>query len=185
MLKLMFRKWWLILIQGIILIILSIYIFNHPLDILAGISVWFSILVLAAGVIGIASWIMADREGREVISFLWSLATVILGIIMLLNLMATMKILTVIFGLWMLVTSLHLIESGWPMRVENALGWVLVGAGILSAVAAVMIIFNLASGAIGISTLLGIQTLLSGIALILLSFAKRMLLGVVRNKVTG
>ena len=47
-------------------------------------------------------------------------------------------------------------------------------AGILSVVAAVMIIFNIGTGAVAISTLFGLQVLLTGIALVLLSFAKKM-----------
>ena len=38
------RKWWVGLIQGIILIILSIYIFNNPLNALKGISIWIGII---------------------------------------------------------------------------------------------------------------------------------------------
>ena len=44
MLQLLFRKWWVILLQGILLIILSIYIFQHPVEVLAGISLWCGIL---------------------------------------------------------------------------------------------------------------------------------------------
>jgi uncharacterized membrane protein HdeD (DUF308 family) len=50
-------------------------------------------------------------------------------------------------------------------------------AGVLSAVAAVMIVFDLGTGAVGISTLLGLQVLLTGIALVLLSFTKKILGG--------
>jgi uncharacterized membrane protein HdeD (DUF308 family) len=40
--------------------------------------------------------------------------------------------------------------------------------------AAVLIIFNIAMGAIAISTILGLQVLFTGISLVLLSFAKKM-----------
>ncbi len=65
MLQLLFRKWWLVLLQGILLIILSIYIFQNPVEVLAGISLWFGLLVLAAGVLGIIGWLAADRPERE------------------------------------------------------------------------------------------------------------------------
>jgi uncharacterized membrane protein HdeD (DUF308 family) len=47
-------------------------------------------------------------------------------------------------------------------------------AGVLCVVAAVMMMMHLGSGAVGISTLLGLQVLFTGIALVLLAFAKRM-----------
>ena len=94
-----------------------------------------------------------------------------------------MKILTVIFGLWMLVTGVLLAQSGWSLKRENSFGWAMVIAGVLSVVAALMIIFNVGTGAVGISTLLGLQVLLTGIALVLLSFAKKVVVGRVKNKI--
>src|SRR2546423_11166661 len=173
MLQLLFRKWWVVLLQGILLIILSIYIFQNPVEVLAGISLWFGLLVLAAGVLGIIGWLAADRAEREGMSLFWSTLTAVLGLLMLLHLLATMKTLTVIFGLWMLVTGLLLVQSGWLLRSKNSFGWAMVIAGVLSAVAAVMMIFNVGTGAVGISTLFGLQVLLIGIVLVLLSFAKK------------
>jgi len=56
-------------------------------------------------------------------------------------------------------------------------------AGVFSAVAAVMMVFNLGTGAIGISTLLGLQVLLTGLALVLLSFAKKVVAGKIKGKI--
>lgn len=116
MLQLIFRKWWLILIQGILLIVLSIYIFNNPVTVLAGLSLWFGLLVLVAGIIGIIAWVSANKTGKENMSLLWSTITAIFGIWLLMNMSATMKSLTVVFGLWMLVTGIHLVQSGWSLK---------------------------------------------------------------------
>src|SRR6266487_1900041 len=159
MLQLLFRKWWVVLLQGILLIILSIYIFQNPVEVLAGISLWFGVLVLAAGLLGIIAWLAADKPEREGMSLFWSILTSAFGLLMLLHLLVTMKTLTVIFG------------------------WIMVIAGVLSAVAAVMMVFNIGTGAVGISTLLGLQVLLTGIALVLLSFAKKVVAGRVKNKI--
>jgi uncharacterized membrane protein HdeD (DUF308 family) len=56
MLKLLFRKWWVVLLQGILLIILSVYIFQNPVAVLTGISFWFGLVVLATGLLGIIGW---------------------------------------------------------------------------------------------------------------------------------
>jgi uncharacterized membrane protein HdeD (DUF308 family) len=183
MLRLLLRKWWVILLQGILLIITSICIFNNPVEVLAGISFWFGILVLAAGLLGVVGWIVADKEEKEGMSILWSILTVVFGLLMLLNLSSTMKSLTVIFGLWVLITGIHLIQSGWSFKNKNSLGWVMVIAGVLSAIAAVMMIFNIGTGAVGISTLLGLQVLLAGIALIVLSFVKKTIAERVKDKI--
>jgi uncharacterized membrane protein HdeD (DUF308 family) len=182
MVQLIFRKWWLILIQGILLIVLSIYIFNNPVTVLAGLSFWFGSLVLVAGILGIFAWMSANKTGKENMSLFWSIITAVFGIWLLLNLTATMKTLTVVFGMWMLVTGVHLVQSGWSLKNENSMGWIMVIAGILSAVAALMIIFNISAGAAGISTLLGLQVLITGIALVILSFTKRAVMGIAKDK---
>ncbi len=183
MFQLLFRKWWVVLVQGILLIILSFYIFQNPLEVLAGISLWCGLLVLAAGLLGIIAWLAADKKERGGMSLLWSILTAAFGLLMLLKLLATMKILTVIFGFWMLSTGLLLVQSGWSLRSRHALGWVMIIAGVLSAVAAVMMVFNLGTGAVGVSTLLGLQVLLTGLALVLLSFAKKFVADRIKGKI--
>ena len=183
MLQLLFRKWWVVLLQGILLIILSIYIFQNPIEVLAGISFWFGLVVLATGLLGIIAWLAADKPERESMSLFWSILTAAFGLLMLLHLFATMKILTVIFGLWMLLTGVLLAQSGWSLKRENSFGWAMVVAGVLSAVAAVMMIFNVGTAAVGISTLFGLQVLLTGIVLVLLAFAKKVVTGRVKGKI--
>ena len=174
------KKWWLILLQGIVVIILSIYIFNNPAAVLAGISFWFGILVLAAGLVGIVAWLASDKTERESMSLLWSILTFVFGLLMVTNVLATMKTLTIIFGLWCLLSGLFLLTTGWSLKKINSIGWVMVIVGLFCVVAAVMMIMDIGSGAIAISTLLGLQTLLTGIALVLSSFAKKMLVENIR-----
>jgi uncharacterized membrane protein HdeD (DUF308 family) len=116
-------------------------------------------------------------------SLFWSILTAAFGLLMLLHLLVTMKTLTVIFGLWMLVTGLLLVQSGWSLKSRNSFGWIMVIAGVLSAVAAVMMVFNIGTGAVGISTLLGLQVLLTGIALVLLALVKKMVAGRIKDKI--
>ena len=183
MLQLLFRKWWVVLLQGILLIILSFYIFQHPVEVLTGISLWCGLLVLGAGLLGIISWLASDKAEREGMSLLWSILSAAFGLLMILKLLATMKILTVLFGLWMLLTGLFLVQSGWALRSRNSLGWTMIIAGVLSVVAAVMMVFHIGTGTVGVSTLLALQVLLTGLALVLLSFAKKMVAGRIKDQI--
>ena len=164
------RKWWVLLIQGIILIILSIYIFNNPLDALKGISVWIGILILITGLVGIISWMAGDRDKRS--SLLWSFLTIVFGIVMLLNLFTTTRIVEILFGLWMVFLGLHFIEDGLVFKKHQSFRWATVIAGVLCIIAAVVLIFDLGTG-IGVSLFIGVQLLLAGIALVIFSFVKK------------
>jgi uncharacterized membrane protein HdeD (DUF308 family) len=167
------KKWWVVLIQGILLIILSMFIFSNPAAVLAGISFWFGILVLFAGFAGIINWSVSTKEERESMSLLWSILTFIFGIVLLTHLVATMATLSMIFGWWVLACGILLISNGWSIKATNSAGWIMVVVGALAVLASVFIIFNIGLGAIAISTLLGWTVLLTGIALVVLSFVRK------------
>ena len=166
------RPWWVAMIQGIALIIMSIYVLNNPLNALKGISVWIGVLIFFTGIVGIISWLFADRAAREIGSLVWSLIIFVLGIIMLMHLFATTRMITILFGLWMVFLGLHFIESGLIFKKHQPFRWTTVIAGLICIFAAVVLIFNLGTGA-GASLFIGVQMLLGGIALIIISFARK------------
>ena len=182
MLALLGRKWWITLLQGIILIVLAIYIFNHPAAVLTAISFGFGWMVLLAGIIGVIAWLGAEKPERENMSLAWSLLTVAFGLLLLLNLLATIATIAVFFGIWMLFTGVQLFQMGWSLKNDNSLGWVMVIAGALSIITGIMMIFNIGLAAIGISTVLGLQVLLAGIALVIFSLVKKNLVSKVKIK---
>jgi uncharacterized membrane protein HdeD (DUF308 family) len=166
------RPWWVAMIQGITLIILSIYVFNNPLTALKGISVWIGVLIFFTGIVGIISWLFADRDARELSGLIWSLITFVFGILMLMHLFATTRMVTILFGLWMVFLGLHFIESGLIFKKHQPFRWTTVIAGLICIFAAVVLIFNLGTGA-GATLFIGVQMLLGGIALIIISFARK------------
>ena len=175
-----FRKWWMLLLQGVLLIVIAFMFFNNPAGVLAVISMWFGILTLIAGAVGLIGNLLMKNEEREGGSLWWSILTLLFGILMLAKLGLTMKAITVIFGLWILVTGTVLLSAGLEHRKAGA-GWIMLLGGILSIVAGVIIIFNMAAGAVWISTLLGIQALIAGIDFIILGFMKRNLVKKIKS----
>jgi uncharacterized membrane protein HdeD (DUF308 family) len=170
----LFNKWWVVLIQGILLIILSGFIFNNPAAVLAGISFWFGMIVLIAGLIGIINWAAGTKQERKNMSLLWNILTLIFGILLLTHMVATMATLSLIFGWWVMACGVLLIANGWSVKATNSAGWIMIVVGILAFLASIFMIFNIGLGAIAISTLLGWTVLLTGIALVVLSFVQKM-----------
>src|SRR5687767_401228 len=169
----LFRKWWIILLQGVLLIIISFIFFNNPAEVLAVISFWVGLLTIAIGVMGLAGHYMMDKDERENSALWWSIATLLFGILLLGKLGFTMKLITVLFGIWILMTGIWLTSAGWDHRRNGSPGWLMLIAGILSIIAGVAIMFDVNVGAIWISTLLGVQSLLAGIGLVMLAMIKR------------
>lgn len=183
MLKFLFRRWWVLLVQGILLLMLAILIFNNPLDVLAGLSVWVGILVLFAGVAGVFAWFGAEKDEREAGSLLWSIITLLFGIVLLANLLVTMKALTILFGVWLLIGGIHLIQSGFALRRETSSpGILIIVTGVLAVIVSLATIFNIGTGAVTISIILGLQVLLIGIAFVILAFVKKAMIEKIKNR---
>lgn len=183
MLKFLFRRWWVLLIQGILLILLAILIFNNPIDVLAGLSIWVGILILFAGIAGVFAWFGADKDERESGSLLWSIITLLFGIFLLSNLLVTMKTLTILFGVWLLIGGIHLIRSGLALRRETSSpGLLIIVTGVLAVIVSLATIFNIGTGAVTISILLGLQMLLIGIAFAILGIAKKMIVEKIKDR---
>ncbi len=178
-----FRKWWVILLQGIFLIILGFFFFNNPMETLAAVSLWIGLLTLAAGIMGIIGHFMIEKEERESGVFWWSLITLLFGILLVTRLGLTMKTITVLFGIWMLITGWWLTSTGWESRQNGANGWLMLIVGVLSIIAGIAVIFNLGVGAIWISTLLGLQALMAGIGLVVLSLVKRNVVKKIKDRI--
>lgn len=179
----MFKKWWVTLVQGILMFIIGIFILENPVNALAGASLWFGILIFVTGLAGICGWIFGGREEHEPAPLLWSIVCALFGLLILLNLLAAMKVITIIYGLWVLVTGFNLLHSGWSIKKDTVLGWVLILVGLFSIIAGVMMVFNINSGATGFATILGIQVILAGIALVILAFAKKIIVEKVKRKI--
>lgn len=177
MVRLLFSKWWILLLQGILLLVLAFYISNHPEATLAGLTFWISLLVLGAGVTGLLGWLLQSKAERETPDMVWSLASALFGLVLLVKLQFAMQLLTNILGIWMIITGVWVLRSGWQYRQSGGSGWIMIIAGLLSVIAGFFVIFDLAAGAVAVTTLLALQLILAGIALILLALLKRRIIG--------
>ena len=68
MIRLLKRKWWITLIQAILFVVFSFYIFSNPVIILRTISLWMGLAVLFIGAVGVVSWLMDYQEDKESMS---------------------------------------------------------------------------------------------------------------------
>ena len=185
MFKLLVRKWWVVLLQGIVLLFLSYYIFMNPATVLSSVSIWFGLLVFISGVLALLSSFAGDKSENKGFQILWSLVAVVFGFLLLTNVLVTMKAITLLFGLWMLAGAVRFLAAGWSIKKEHSLGWLVILTGALSLIAAIMVMTDLGTAAFGISVLLGTQVLISGIALIILAFVKKKVANVVRSKIAN
>ncbi len=175
-------KWWLILLQGILLIVLSFYVFNHPGATLVGLAFWISIMIIITGIAGTVNWFLIDKTERSTGDLLWGVGTLLLGLLLFARIGIAMTLITTLLGIWMIVTGIWLVRHGSKMASEALSKWMMIITGVLSVIAGIMVIFNLGAGAVALSTIIGLQLLLAGIALIVLALVKRKYSTAVKSK---
>ena len=167
--------------QGILLIILGIYIFAEPARALTGISVAFGTLILIIGAAGVLAWLF-DKERRANGFLLWSVLTALFGLLILMHVVVAVKIITIAYGLLVLLIGFNLLNSGWRIKQDTFIGWMMVLVGLFSVFAGVKMIFNLDSGIAGSATIIGIQALLAGLCLVLFAFVKKTVVEKIRSR---
>ena len=112
-----FKNWWLVLIKGIILIILSFIIFRHPVGTRVGITLYMGIGLLITGIILIIAAI-ASRNQLE--NWGWRLAEgildVLIGFLLLANPGITAAFIPFIIGFWIIFYGIMLFTDAFGSR---------------------------------------------------------------------
>lgn len=178
----LFRTWWVILIQGIIMIILSIIIFNNPTVVLAAMAFWLGITVIISALVGMAAYFSATKSERDIFTLLGSIASLIVGLLMISHILATIKAITLVFGLMAAIVGLVLIAGSWSARKQWSLWWVVALIGAFAFGTGVKSGLDIYSGVESISNLYGIAVLISGIGLIGFAFLKKKIVSAVKTK---
>lgn len=179
----LFRNWWIMLIQGLLIIALSIFIFNNPDTVLTAMAFWLGIIVMATGLVDLVGWIVNTKERRSFYNLLSSIAIFIIGLLMISEMFLTIKAITLVFGLVVAIIGLVLLYGSWKGMEKWSLWWLiaLLGAGAL--IMGIKSVIDVYSGAQNISNLIGISVFLAGTGLIFLAFLKRKMVSTVEKKI--
>ena len=166
------KNWWLYLVIGILLVLGSIYVFMTPLASFVSLALVFSMLMLFDG---IGTIITSITNKDHIKGWGWHLAIGIIGTFIGISLVSnpgiTMVILPFYIGFWTLMKGSMLIGISFDMKSNNSGSWVMMLVlGLLVAIVAMMMILNPFFGASVIVNLAGMTLLMTGIALIILSF---------------
>ena len=166
------KNWWLYLVIGILLVLGSIYVFMTPLASFVSLALVFSMLMLFDG---IGTIITSITNKDNIKGWGWHLAIGIIGTFIGISLVSnpgiTMVILPFYIGFWTLMKGSMLIGISFDMKSNNSGSWVMMLVlGLLVAIVAMMMILNPFLGASVIVNLAGMTLLMTGIALIILSF---------------
>ena len=168
------KKWWVLLIRGILLIIIGLLAFVSPI-------VWVTfigIYMLIDGMSMLFSGFGDQPAGQSrwpliIIGVLGLLA----GLIILWNPVLGALTLTVVIAAWAIITGILTIIAAVRVREEIDNEWWLIITGALAVLFGILVFFGgeagLVAGSFAISTVFGVFAILVGILSIVLAFRVR------------
>ena len=158
------KKWWLLLIAGILCIVAGICVFAFPIESYVTLAVLFGILMLLTGA---AQLIISSTSGNYLMMkgyfIVGGILDVILGIFLCVYPGVSLFVLPILMGLWMLYHSFIVISFGADMDTFRLSGGgMLTVFGILLLILSIFVLVDPFS--VGVATVLFV----AGVGLILL-----------------
>jgi len=164
------KKWWVLLLRGILLIIIGLLAFVSPL-------VWVTfvgIYILVDGVIMLMSGFSDQPAGQRH----WPLVILgvlglIAGLLILWNPALGAITLTTIIAVWAVIGGILTIVSALRVREEIDNEWWLVLSGALSIIFGILVFQNVLAGILTIAWVFGVFAVVVGVLSIALAFRVR------------
>ena len=163
------RKWWVLLIRGIIAILFGVAAFTLPGITLLSLVLLFGIYVILDGVTAIV--FSANARSRWLI--LAGVLGIVAGILTLVYPNITLVVLYALVAAWAIVTGVFEIIAAVRFRKEISNEWLWVLAGAISILFGIVLVLNPATGLLALIWLIGAYALIFGITMILLAIRAR------------
>ena len=175
MIEALARNWWVIALRGVAAIIFGILAIAWPGETLRVVILLFGAFAL---VDGIFSGVAAIRHAVERRSDWWPLLLeavigIIIGVVTFFWPGLTALALLYVIAAWALLTGIAELTAAWYLRKAIRNEWVLALAGILSILAAIVLVVNPRSGALAVIWVIGIYAIFFGVALLGLAWRLR------------
>jgi len=168
------NHWWLFLIRGILFLAIAILAFAAPAKTLLVYTIWIGIGFLIAGVL---TTIYALRN-RDEEGWGWSLGggllDLVLGLLFVMRPIESAGVLVLLLAFWLLLSGILTSVQSFELRKNGESNWwVNLLLGILTVVAAFVVLRNPISGAVAISWMIGLGCLFGAIFSFFLAFRLR------------
>ena len=166
------KNWWLGLLRGIILLILSFYIFQHPVSALISVAVYIGLSLLFTGVVQI---LLSFASRGAVENWGWGvvlgIVDIVFGVILMSNPEITAATLPFAIGFWLVFSGAMSFVNSFRSRKQGApYWWAELISALLSIIVGYMISSNLFVGTFAVTAWLGFGFLMAGIASIVMAF---------------
>lgn len=167
------KKWWLVLLRGIVSVLFGIVAFIWPGLTLFTLVLFYGAFALVDGVIALVSAFGKHEGAPTWWLILVGIAGIGAGVITFLWPGLTALVLVIFIGAWALVHGIFEIIGAIRLRKEIDNEWWLILAGIVSVLFGLLVLFFPGSGALGLIWAIAAYAIIFGILLIGLSLRLR------------
>ena len=177
------KYWWLTLIRGIVLILLAIMVFRHPVGSIVGLAIYLSVSLLFIGTTQIFMSIAAkDTQENWGWTLTIGLIDVFVAFILLSNPAVTAATLPFVVGFWLIVAGVMNAVNAFKDKKEGAAHWWLgLVGGIFTIFIGFVLTNNLLAGTLAITYWIGFGLILAGIVNIGLAIGLKSLKSYIDN----
>ncbi len=168
--KIKFIPWWLVLIQGIILLIIGAYLLAYPLQTLYVLMIFLGAYWFVSGIFGLFSAAMypEDRGWKIVLGILGIIAGLVILTYPFISTILILPLLAIMIGVWGLIMGIIYIFRG-----SSGKDWAAVILGFIGVIFGIIVLVNpFVTGAL-LPFVIGSFAIIAGIAAIIGAFMIR------------
>jgi uncharacterized membrane protein HdeD (DUF308 family) len=171
MTKSILKKWWTLILRGLISVFFGILVIANPAITLAVLTSWFGIFIIADSVLALFSvfshW--NDKEDKWLL-VVEGLITLGLGMVITISPIVTLSLVIMFIALWAILSGISRIASGIQLRKEiEGEGWMILG-GILSVFFGFLIITRPGIGIATAALFIGVYSIAIGLVMVMLGW---------------
>lgn len=146
---------------GILMTLMGIYVWFHPLDILVVVAMYLGIAFIIAGVVYIINFFAHKRNHRYLI---YGVLNTLLGFLLIGNSNIVAMSLSIILALWILFSSILQISSSVELKSLGSSFWIYpLISSILGIIFSMIILFHPMAGMLTIAIIIGTYMVMYGI----------------------
>jgi uncharacterized membrane protein HdeD (DUF308 family) len=159
------RHWWVLAVRGALALVFGVLAMFWPAITLLVLALVFGAYALADGVLAAVAAFRGGRNYRLPLA-LEAAFGIAFGVAALVWPRATLLAITILVGIWAIVTGVSAIMAAVRLREELRGEFLYILGGTLSVIFGVLVLFWPASGAVAVAWLIGLYAIVFGILMI-------------------
>jgi uncharacterized membrane protein HdeD (DUF308 family) len=163
------KKWWTLLLRGILAIIFGLIALFSPGIVIGTLLLYIGFVALFGGIFLIIEGIAVKSDDRGM-HILEGILSILFGIVFLWHPVFVYASIMYFIAFWAIIGGILQIIFAIKLRKEIPNEWLAILSGIITLIFGILVFMNINAGAAALVMIFGIYALIAGILLIMLSF---------------